>query len=90
MVGIIFDYYFYQQSYSSLKSKNVFKFCVHISPISHARSHLSSHLRRGPSLRNAYIVTYTHLKIIFKWALHFSTLATTHTRLTAVQSCFKP
>ena len=33
MVGIIFDYYFYQQSYSNLKSKNVVKFCVHISPI---------------------------------------------------------
>ena len=26
-------YYFYQQSYLSLKSKNVAKFCVHISPI---------------------------------------------------------
>ena len=33
MVEIILDYYFYQQSYSSLKSKNVVKFCVHISPI---------------------------------------------------------
>ena len=33
MVEIILDYYVYQQSYSSLKSKNVVKFCVHISPI---------------------------------------------------------
>ena len=33
MVGIIFDYYLYQQSYLSLKTKNVVKFCVHISPI---------------------------------------------------------
>ena len=33
MVGITLDYYFYRQSYSSLKSKNVVKFCVHISPI---------------------------------------------------------
>ena len=33
MVRIIFDYQFYQQSYASLKSKNVVKFCVHISPI---------------------------------------------------------
>ena len=33
MVGIILDYYFYQQSYLILKSKNLVKFCVHISPI---------------------------------------------------------
>ena len=33
MVGILLDYYFYQKSYSSLKSKNVAKFCVHNSPI---------------------------------------------------------
>ena len=33
MVGIILVYYFYHQSFSSLKSKNVVKFCVHISPI---------------------------------------------------------
>ena len=33
MVGITLDYYFYQLSYLSLKSKNVVKFCVHISPI---------------------------------------------------------
>ena len=33
MVGIILDYYVYQRSYSTLKSKNLVKFCVHISPI---------------------------------------------------------
>ena len=33
MVRFIFDYHFYQQSYLSLKPKNVVKFCVHISPI---------------------------------------------------------
>ena len=33
MLGIITDNYFYQQNYSSLKFKNVVKFCVHISPI---------------------------------------------------------
>ena len=33
MVGIIFDYYLNQRSYLILKSKNLVKFCVHISPI---------------------------------------------------------
>ena len=33
MVGIALDYYFYQQSYLSLKIKNEVKFCVHISPV---------------------------------------------------------
>ena len=30
----------------------------------------------------------THLTFVFKWAVHFSTLAVK--LLTAVQSCFKP
>ena len=33
MIETLLDYYFYQQSYVSLKSKNMVKFCVHISPI---------------------------------------------------------
>ena len=33
MVEILLDYYFYLLSYLSLKSKNVVKFCVHMSPI---------------------------------------------------------
>ena len=33
MVWMLLQYYFYQQSYWSLKFKNVVKFCVHISPI---------------------------------------------------------
>ena len=33
MVGILLDYYMYRSSCSSLKSKNVVKFYVYISPI---------------------------------------------------------
>ena len=33
MVKILLDCYLYQLSISSLKAKNVVKFCVHISPI---------------------------------------------------------
>ena len=40
MILILLDYYYYLQSYLSLKSKNVVKFFVHISLFSHARSHI--------------------------------------------------
>ena len=32
-------------------------------------------MRRDASLRNAYVVTDTHLNFTFKWAVHFSKLA---------------
>ena len=39
---------------------------------------LLSHVRRDLSLRNTYVVMNIHLKIVFKWALNFSTLAITY------------
>ena len=32
-------------------------------------------MRRDSSLKNRYVVMHTHLNFVFKWPLHFSTLA---------------